>query len=222
MQFQVKFSVNEVLYLKNPETSDIGRAIVKNGIELIHEIGFEQFTFKKLAAQMQTTEATVYRYFASKHKLLIYVLNWYWHYLELVAHLRTTAIRNARKKLETIIDLVTHSQIEEQIFEYDLSRLYAIVVAESSKAYLVKEIDVINQELVFNPLKELCGFIADCILAYKPDYPYARSLASTLLETAHDQQFFSEHLPKLTDNTGKNHREYVRRYLLHLLFNVLD
>ena len=76
MDFRVSFKVNEKIYLKNPEQSEIGRKKEKNGIDLIHQLGFEHFTFKKLAIEMQTTEATIYRYFENKHRLLLYILNW--------------------------------------------------------------------------------------------------------------------------------------------------
>ena len=46
------------------------------------EIGFESFTFKKLAAKIESTEASVYRYFENKHKLLIYLVSWYWNWVE--------------------------------------------------------------------------------------------------------------------------------------------
>ena len=37
----------------------------------------EEFTFRKLAQKINTTEASVYRYFENKHRLLIYILAWY-------------------------------------------------------------------------------------------------------------------------------------------------
>jgi AcrR family transcriptional regulator len=62
----IKFKVNQSLFLKDPEGSTIGKAIVAKSIDLIYDIGFEQFTFKKLAQEINTTEATIYRYFSSK------------------------------------------------------------------------------------------------------------------------------------------------------------
>ena len=55
MEFQVKFKVNENLYVKDPENSEVGRAIVKYSIELIYQTGFESFTFKKLAQKINST-----------------------------------------------------------------------------------------------------------------------------------------------------------------------
>jgi AcrR family transcriptional regulator len=223
MQVLLKFKLNEHLYLKDPENSEIGKLIIKQGIELIHEIGFEQFTFKKLAQKIESTEATVYRYFSSKHKLLTYILNWYWSYIEFVAKMCLQEMSNSEQKLKMILQIITHNYLSNsQIQDYDLDKLQNIVIAESSKSYLVKEVDEINQELVFSPLKSLCHFISIVILEIKPDFPYPNSLASTLLETAHDQQFFSEHLPKLTDNKAKTlHKKYVLDYLNLLTFSVI-
>jgi AcrR family transcriptional regulator len=223
MQVLLKFKLNEHLYLKDPENSEIGKLIIKQGIELIYEIGFEQFTFKKLAQKIESTEATVYRYFSSKHKLLTYILNWYWSYIEFVAKMCLQEMSNSEQKLKMILQIITHNYLSNsQIQDYDLDKLQNIVIAESSKSYLVKEVDEINQELVFSPLKSLCHFISIVILEIKPDFPYPNSLASTLLETAHDQQFFSEHLPKLTDNKAKTlHKKYVLDYLNLLTFSVI-
>lgn len=224
MEFQVKFKVSENLYLKDPENSEVGRAIVKYSIELIYETGFESFTFKKLAQKINSTEATVYRYFSSKHKLLTYILNWYWSYIEFISKLRLQEIKEPLQKMEKILEIITNNDaIDYKIEDYDLPKLHNIVIAESSKSYLVKEIDEINKEMVFNPLKSLCGFFAEVISEAQPDFPYPRSFASTLLETAHNQQFFSEHLPKLTDNHIKKikHKKYVLDYLRFLTFNQI-
>ena len=97
------------------------------------------------------------------------------------------------------------------------------MIAESSKSYLVKEVDEINKDLVFNPLKSLCNFFGEVLCEAKPNFPYPLSFASTLLETAHDQHFFSEHLPKLTDNHLNKiaHKKYVLEYLRFITFSLI-
>ena len=60
MDFQLSFKVSEKIYLKDPSQSTIGKGIVQQGIKMIHELGFESFTFKKLAQEVEITEATVY------------------------------------------------------------------------------------------------------------------------------------------------------------------
>lgn len=223
MEFLLKFKLNHQLYVKDPESSELGKTIVENAIELIYELGFEQFTFKKLSTKIQSTEATIYRYFISKHRLLVYILNWYWCYLEFLSEMLAPTKKTPSDKLKLILTIITHCQAEErQLIDYNLDHLHCIVISESSKSYLVKEVDTINKEMAFNPLKSLCKRISQTILEINPGYRYARSLASTLLETAHDQQFFSEHLPSLTDNTShKQHKKYVLDYLTQLAFSAI-
>lgn len=223
MQFLLKFKLSDHLYLRDPEKSELGKAIIRNAIDLIDDIGFERFTFKKLAQKIESTETTIYRYFSSKHKLLTYILNWYWNYLEFVAKMRMQQITDATAKLKLLLEIITHNDVNSyEMQEYDLKKLHSIVISESSKSYLVKEVDEINKELVFNPLKSLCQFIGEVISEINPNFSYPKSLASTLMETAHDQQFFSEHLPKLTDNhSSTSHKAYVLAYLNVLAFSVI-
>ncbi|HPI53137.1 MAG TPA: TetR/AcrR family transcriptional regulator [Chitinophagaceae bacterium] len=222
MDFQVSFKVNEKIFIKNPEHSEIGRQIVKHGIDLIHELGFEHFTFKKLALDMQTTEATIYRYFENKHRLLLYILNWYWSYLEFMVMFQLRNIKDDKVKLSTILDLLTNElpDTETQV-NYNKSFLHQIVITESSKVYLVKEVNEINQHEVFKPYKDLCGTIANIISSYNPNYKFPHSLSSTLIETAHDQQFFAMYLPRLTDVKPKTKR-FTFSFLQDFLFKILD
>ena len=107
----------------------------------------------------------------------------------------------------------------EALFDTICSQCAAYGIGSATE----KEIDEINKEMVFNPLKSLCGFIGEVISEAQSDFPYPKSFASTLLETAHNQQFFSEHLPKLTDNHIKKikHKKYVLDYLRFLTFNQI-
>ena len=48
MSVEIKISLNQGLYKKDPQDSKLGRKIIYNSIILIDEFGFESFTFKKL------------------------------------------------------------------------------------------------------------------------------------------------------------------------------
>ena len=80
----------------------------------------------------------------------------------------------------------------------------------------------INKDQVFKPYKDLCSKIADVISEYNPNYKYPRSLSSTLIETSHTHQFFSNFLPKLTDSQIFKDKNFTFLYLENLLFKVLD
>jgi hypothetical protein len=57
----------------------------------------------------------------------------------------------------------------------------------------------ITSSSFFRPYKDLCALIGDIILACNPAYKYPKTLASTIIEIAHFQNFFMNHLPSLTD-----------------------
>lgn len=222
MDFQLKFSVNDKLFVRDPENSDIGRQIVKSSIDLIYKLGFEQFTFKKLAAEIGSTEATVYRYFENKHRVLLYIMNWYWSYMEFLVDFKLQNIKDKKMQLRLIVDLLTHELPESSgKLDYNKKILNHIVIAESSKAYLVKDVSEINKEAAFKPYKDLCAKISEVIKSYNPKYKYPKSLSATLIETSHQQQYFSAYLPRLTDSTQKNRDNFTAEFLEDLLFKVI-
>ena len=75
---QLQIEINPELYSKNPNSSQLGQHIISKSIKLISEIGFEDFTFKKLGLLIDSPESSVYRYFKNKHMLLVYLTSWYW------------------------------------------------------------------------------------------------------------------------------------------------
>ena len=222
MDFQLSFKVNEHIYLRDPESSELGKQIVKNAIDLIYELGFEHFTFKKLAAKMSTTEASIYRYFENKHRLLLYILNWYWSYMEFLVDFTIQNIQDPKEKLTKIITLFTQN-LPESVgqLDYNKSYLNQIVLSESSKVYLIKEVKEINSFQVFKPYKDLCNKISEVMLSFNPSYAFSISLSSTLIETAHSQQYFSKNLPRLTDVSNEKEEEFVFNFLSQLVFSAL-
>jgi AcrR family transcriptional regulator len=222
MEYQLSFRVNEHIYLRDPESSELGKQIVKNAIDLIYDLGFEHFTFKKLAIKMSTTEASIYRYFENKHRLLLYILNWYWSYMEFLVDFSLQNIQNPNEKLAKIIELFTQS-LPESVGKLDYNKflLNQIVLSESSKVYLIKEVQEINTHQVFKPYKDLCNKISEVILNINPTYKYSRSLSSTLIETAHSQQYFSKNLPRLTDVADQKDESFVFNFLYQFVFAAL-
>lgn len=222
MDFQVKFEINQTIYLRNPESSELGRVMVKKAIDLIHELGFEQFTFRKLAVEIGSTEATIYRYFENKHRLLLYILNWYWYYMGFLLTFKLENVTDKKERLKIVVHLFTH-ELPGSTSQLDYNKKYLnhIVIAESSKVYLVKDVAEINKNAMFNPYKDLCAKIATLISDYNPAYQYPRSLSTTLIETSHQQQYFSVFLPKLTDISTKANPEFTAQFIDDLMFKVL-
>ena len=200
---KIHIDVDEKLYLKDPNTSDLGLNIIRFSIELIDEVGFEAFTFKKLATRIGATEPSVYRYFENKHKLLLYLLAWYWNYMDYILMFNTANIQSPEERLRTAIRLITQPIQKDPGFSHvDETALYRIVVSESSKSYLVKDVDEVNKEGLFIGYKRLCNRVAGIVKEVNPAYRFPRALISTLIESSHDQKYFAEHLPSLTDVTN--------------------
>ncbi len=104
--FSIELSINDKLYLRDPQRSEVGRRILRHSILLMDEIGLESFTFKKLAEHADTTEATIYRYFESKHLLLLYLINWYWAWTAVQIDMAVQNIEDAEDRLRRAIKAV--------------------------------------------------------------------------------------------------------------------
>lgn len=223
MEYSVHVRMNERLFLRDPEGSDLGRRIVRQGILLFDEIGFEDATFRKLADRIATREASIYRYFENKHRLLVYVVAWYWQWLEYQLIFQTNNLTDPHEKLERLLRLIVLDGLDASATDdIDVRALHGIVVREASKAYLTRHVTEDNRQQLFKPYKDLVGRIARIILEYRPDYPYARSRASSLLETAHYQTFFMQNLPSLTDFGTSKDSSQLLNFLRHTLFSSLD
>ena len=196
----LKISVPQSIYLKDPETSDLGKRIVKNSIILINSMGFESFTFKKLGNKIGSNESSIYRYFESKHKLLLYLSSWYWAWLEYQLVIETFSISNNKKKLDKAIVVVTRTVEDDSNFSHiSETQLYKIIVNESSKSYLTKEVDKDNKQGYFEVYKRLITRIEAMIIDVEPNYKFPLSLASTILEGGIHQHFLNEHFPSITN-----------------------
>ncbi|MEP1034912.1 TetR/AcrR family transcriptional regulator [Ekhidna sp.] len=215
--------MNSVLYLRDPQTSDLGQKIVQESIILINKIGFESFTFKKLSIQISSTEASIYRYFENKHRLLVYLISWYWNYVEYRITFETHNIFDPVEKLKIAIRLITRKLENDENFPgISESELQQIVINESDKTYLTKDVDKINKEGVYKGYKSLCETFASYMTEINPEFKFPRSLSSTCLEAAHQQVFFAQHLPRLTDiKKEKDIYEQNFQYLTTIIFNSL-
>jgi AcrR family transcriptional regulator len=196
----VAIQVNPSIYLKDPQSSDLGLKIIKGGIDLMETIGFEAFTFKKLGQEIGSTEASIYRYFESKHKLLLYLSSWYWAWMEYRLMFALANVDCAQERLKRSIRLISEEVKEDGNFQHvNEVNLHKVVVSESSKAYYNKEVDEDNEAGLYGAYKQLVSRVSDIILEIDPNYKYPHMLVSTVIEGAHNQKYFSEHLPRLTD-----------------------
>ncbi|SHH26702.1 TetR/AcrR family transcriptional regulator [Winogradskyella jejuensis] len=200
----IKISVPEKIFLKDPESSDLGKRIIEHSILLIDEIGFDNFTFKKLGTKIGSNESSIYRYFESKHKLLLYLTSWYWAWIEYQLVFSTSNIPNPEERLLKAIEIVTQTIKEDYDFSHvNEVKLNQIIINEYSKSYLTKEVDSENKEGYFEVYKRLITRLRDMILNINPEYKFASSISSTIVEGALHQHFLKDHFKSITDCSEK-------------------
>ena len=196
----LKISVPNKIYIKDPESSDLGKRIIEQSILLIDDIGFDSFTFKKLGAKIGSNESSIYRYFESKHKLLLYLTSWYWAWIEYQMVFTTFNMPDQKEQLFKAIEVVTQTIKEDVTFSHiNEVVLNRIIINEYSKSYLTKEVDSENKEGYFVVYKRMIKRLRDMIININPDYKFASSLASTIVEGALHQHFLKEHFISITD-----------------------
>lgn len=223
MGFEIKFSLNDGLYLREPQDSKLGRSIIQHSIILIDEYGFEAFTFKKLAQEIESTEASIYRYFANKHLLLVFLANWYWEWVSYLITVNTMNVRDPKEKLRIIIHSIVAAPVDNPTVDYvNESKLHNIVISEGAKAYHTKEVDEDNSKGFFLSYKDLATSVSNVISEINPKFKYPYTLATNLFEMANNHIYFALHLPRLTDiSSKKNQLDEVEKMLTYFTDKML-
>ncbi|MFP2994616.1 TetR/AcrR family transcriptional regulator [Spongiivirga sp. MCCC 1A20706] len=217
----INITINPELYSKNPESSELGKKIIQHSIVMINELGFESFTFRKLGIAIGSNESSIYRYFDSKHALLVYLINWYWCWIEYTLVFINANITDPNERLENAIKLLTEDVKEDNSVTFiNEVLLHKIIIAESFKAYHTKDVDAENEKGFYKTYKKVVKRISDIVLEINSDFEFPHMLISTVIEGAHHQRFFSKHLPSLTDfEEGKNN---IVRFYTNLVKSAIS
>jgi len=217
---QIHIVISDELYTKNPESSELGKKIVSRSIEMIDELGFESFTFKKLGQSIGSNESSIYRYFESKHILLVYLICWYWSWVEYKLVFATTNVQSTNDKLSAAVEILTRKVDVDNSFSYiNEVILNRIIIAESSKAYHTKDIDSENEKGYYKVYKRVVQRISNMVTDINPSFECPHMLVSTVIEGAHQQRYFSKHLPSLTD--VKEGKDVIVKFYTDLVFKVI-
>lgn len=217
----LKISINDRLYIKDPESSKLGKRLIKEGILLIDELGFDNFNFKKLGESLGSNESSIYRYFENKHKFLLYLTSWYWGWKEYQLVFATTNVTNARQKLDRAIEIIAREVEEDSSFGHiNEVKLNKIIINEYSKSYLTKNVDQENREGYFLIYKRLVSRIKEIIIDVDATYPYPASLASTILEGSLHQHFLKNHFVSITDCSAGNSPATYFKHMAQKLLNA--
>jgi AcrR family transcriptional regulator len=223
MSVEIRIQVNEKLYLRDPQDTKLGRNILQHGILLMDELGLEEFTFKKLALKIDSTEASIYRYFENKHLFLVYILCWYWERVRYQISVDTNNISLPEDRLRIAISILAESSRENPAVDYiDEGVLFKIVLTEGAKTYHTKHVDDENKRGFFTVYKALAADIADIVREINPTFPYPRALAASLLEMGNFHIYASQHLPSLTEvRTPDDDLSEVKKLMEHFAFGLL-
>lgn len=216
----LKIAVPEKIYVKDPESSTLGKRIIEQSIILIDKIGFDAFTFKKLGVEIGSNESSIYRYFESKHKLLVYLSSWYWAWIEYQLVFETHSISDKKEKLKKAVEIITRTTKEDSNYTHiNEVILCNIIINENSKSFLTKEVDLENKEGYFVVYKRVVLRLRDIIKSIKPEYTYASCLASTIVEGSLHQHFLKDHFKTITDC---NNTITPTNFYLDLTLNTLN
>lgn len=217
MQLLFRLPAEYLLYLRDPEDTELGRRIVGEGILLMEKLGYEQFTFKKLAAKLKSTEASVYRYFSSKGQFLDYCNAWYWTWLTYRLELRTRNLLDPKRELEVAIDVLGEaSKPDLDVPHIDEPVLHRLVVSEGKRSAGVEDTrrDVSVRD---KPLLRFRNRLAEIINRLNPKYPYPRALAMTLILSVHGQLAYSLETHDISEATAaKNPLSELTSFLLSM------
>ena len=187
---------------------------------MIHELGFELFTFKKLGQEISSPESSIYRYFVSKHALLIYLTSWYWTWTEYRLVVTTSNVKSPEKRLKSAIEILTQPvTVDNSISYVNEVLLCEIVFSESLKSYHTIKVDEENKKGAFNSYKAAVKRVSDIVLEVAPTCKQPHMLISTVIEGAHQQKYFAEHLPSLTDKADK--KNSITTFYTDLVFRFL-
>ena len=202
----IVLQLNEQLYIKDPSSSVIGREIIKESVKLIHSEGLDSFTFKKLATVLKSTETTIYRYFKNKNQLMMYLSSWYWSIVEWKIVFATANVKDGKLELEKVAEVLTETFTKENSTSFvDEVLLQEIVCKESVKLFDNTIEKISERKGYFSAYNSLIERIAAIVHKADKSYKFPKALASTMIQSAQRQFYFTKHLHSLTD-VNKSHK----------------
>jgi AcrR family transcriptional regulator len=188
------------IFLKDPERSELGKKILKEGVSLIDKIGFEAFTFKKLGERIQSNESSIYRYFENKHKLLLYISSWYWSWIEFRLIFEIANLEDPNHRLTKAIILLTEDTSLELLDDHiKESTLKQIIISNFVKTFNMNEVNHENNEDFIKTYKRVILLIAEIIKEVNPNYSYPENLSCSIVEGSLHQHFLKQHFKNITN-----------------------
>ncbi|WP_417887761.1 TetR/AcrR family transcriptional regulator [Zunongwangia sp.] len=217
-----RLSIPENIFIKDPQSSKLGRRILENAISLIQKQGLEGFTFKKLADHIASNESSIYRYFENKHKLLLYLISWYWGWIEYKLVFKTNNIEDKEEVLRRAIIAVTEKPKKDETFGFiNEEELHFIVIQEYSKVFQTKDIDTENKNGYFEIYERLTNRLSRLIAAVKPEYEFPKTLSTNILHGSLQHHYLGQHFSELSDENSKS-ENFVTDFFQQLVFKTIQ
>lgn len=218
-----KIKIPPRLFLKDPESSELGRSILRSGLSMMAAQGYESFTFKKLADAVGSPESSIYRYFENKHKLLLYLISFYWSWQEYRVVFAISNMNDSESRLTKAIEVLNTAPPEDA--EYDnlpLMPLFRLAEQESAKVFLHQQAAEEEMLGLYIGYHRLANRFVKLVSDLNPDYKFPRALVSTLLDALQLQPFYARQLPQLSDATTdqRTQIEFLTHFVLANLKNA--
>jgi AcrR family transcriptional regulator len=209
----VNIIVDEHTFVKDPSSSALGQMLVREGVDLMLELGLEGFTFKKLAEKVESTEGAVYRYFENKHKFFLYLYNWYWNYMDYRLRFSINNLNNPDDKLSRVVAILTDEDFDEQHQNLNLANLHALVIQEAPKAFLTKHVGKEYSQGVFKSFQNFVDIFANIISELNSDFKHPTALSISIIDSIYQQHYYRQHVPALTDLSANEAKDFFIRLI---------
>jgi hypothetical protein len=117
----------------------------------------------------------------------------------------THNITNPEEKLIISLKILTQNIVDDKNTPHiDESILNRIIISDFSKTLLTKDVDEENKEGFFLVYKRLIYRLTETISLVNPNYPYAKSLASSIVQGALHQHYLKDHFKTITNLSEKD------------------
>lgn len=175
-------------YIRDPTGSGLGRRMVAKAAEMICQNGYPSFSLKKLASELLSVEASVYRYFSCKDQLYMYLAANYWSLVEFRILVHTAGYATPFDKFRNALDILfglSNDRVPGLMSDIDFVTFHhvardgyyhAMTVASKSTEF-ADTIDFIAAKTV-----KVRSVIGSTILECRPDLQHSDMLIRALLD----------------------------------------
>lgn len=151
---------------------------------------------------------------------MLYLINWYWWCIKTRISSETDRLESPESRLKKVIHILTTIPSTDTSSSFSVERaLKTIIINESAKVVLTKEVDSVNNEGVFSVYKEVVERVAELIKEINSNYPYSNMLVSSMIEGSNQQHFFARHLPRLTNKSHE--KDTIESFYMDLIFKAI-